>query len=87
MAGERMWLDGYREISTICTHPDFQGRGYVCRLVSHLVNINLSEGHTPFLHVMHDNERAISIYESLGFVERRRLPLIIVQLAAGGSNS
>jgi predicted GNAT family acetyltransferase len=86
MAGERMSLDGYREISTICTHPDFQGRGYAGQLVSRLVNINLSEGNTPFLHVMHENERARSIYKSLGFVERRRMPLVVVQRADGVSN-
>jgi predicted GNAT family acetyltransferase len=86
MAGERMSLDGYREISTVCTHPDFQGRGYARQLVSRLVNINLNEGNTPFLHVMRDNERAKSIYESLGFVERRRIPLLVVQRAAGVSN-
>ena len=86
MAGERMWLDGYREISTVCTHPDFQGYGYARQLVSCLVNTILSEGNTPFLHVMHDNERAKAIYEDLGFVERRRLPLIVVQLANGVSD-
>jgi predicted GNAT family acetyltransferase len=86
MVGERMWLDGYREISTVCTHPDFQGRDYARQLVSRLVNDNLSEGNTPFLHVMDDNKRAKSIYEGLGFVERRHMPLIIVQRAASGSN-
>ncbi|MBE7555933.1 MAG: GNAT family N-acetyltransferase [Anaerolineales bacterium] len=86
MAGERLWLEGYREISTVCTHPDFRGRGYARQLVSRLVNTILDEGITPFLHVMHDNKRAKSIYESLGFVERRRLPLLVVQLANGLSD-
>ncbi len=27
MAGERMRLDGYQEISGVCTHPEFLGRG------------------------------------------------------------
>lgn len=85
MAGERLSLEGYREISTVCTHPNFQGRGYARQLVSRLVSINWNEGNTPFLHVMRDNERAKSIYESLGFRERRRISLIVVQRADGVS--
>lgn len=81
MAGERIVLEGYREISTICTHPDFQGHGYARQLVGHLVDIHLKEGNTPFLHVIPDNERAKAIYESLGFMERRRIPLIGLQRA------
>jgi predicted GNAT family acetyltransferase len=79
MAGERMHLAGYREISTICTHPDFQGRGYARQLISQLVNLNLDQGNTPFLHVMNDNKRAKSIYESMGFVERSRISLVVLQ--------
>jgi predicted GNAT family acetyltransferase len=79
MAGERMHLAGYREISTVCTHPDFQGRGYARQLISQLVNLNLDQGTTPFLHVMPNNKRAKSLYETLGFVERSRIPLVGIQ--------
>jgi len=27
MAGERMGMPGFREVSAVCTHPDFLGRG------------------------------------------------------------
>ena len=74
MAGERMRLDGYQEISAVCTHPDYVGRGYAQRLVSLLCRAAFGRGFTPFLHVYHDNVRAIGVYRRLGFSERASLP-------------
>jgi predicted GNAT family acetyltransferase len=34
MAGERLKPYGYTEISAVCTHPDYRGRGYASSLVS-----------------------------------------------------
>jgi GNAT superfamily N-acetyltransferase len=82
MAGQRMHLPGYREISAVCTHPDFVGRGYARVLVTRLVEGILGEGMTPFLHVEDTNERAQSVYRSLGFSERRKLPLIVAERVA-----
>src|SRR5678816_1603330 len=28
MAGQRLHLPGFCEVSTVCTHPDYRGRGY-----------------------------------------------------------
>jgi ribosomal protein S18 acetylase RimI-like enzyme len=67
MAGERMRLDGYQEISAVCTHPEFIGRGYAQRLVALLVNAVLERGDTPFLHTHRDNTRALALYDHLGF--------------------
>ena len=75
MAGERMRLDGYQELSAVCTHPDYVGRGYAQRLVSLLCRAAFGRGYTPFLHVYHDNSRAIGVYRRLGFSERASLPL------------
>src|SRR5712671_499042 len=36
MAGERMHAGTLREISGVCTHPDYQGRGYARRLMTKL---------------------------------------------------
>ncbi|MGH8146498.1 MAG: GNAT family N-acetyltransferase [Rhodanobacteraceae bacterium] len=33
MIGERLGTDTYTEMSAICTHPDFAGRGYASRLL------------------------------------------------------
>ena len=71
MAGERLGTDGFQEISAICTHPDFVGRGYARRLTAMLSNDNLSRGRIPFLHVSHDNPRALNMYERLGYRHRR----------------
>lgn len=79
MAGERMRLDGYQEISAICTHPEFTGRGYAARLTTELVNASLQRGSIPFLHVGSHNTRARALYERLGFRERIDVGLWSVQ--------
>jgi ribosomal protein S18 acetylase RimI-like enzyme len=71
IAGERMRLDGMVEISAVCTDPAFTGRGYAQQLVMHLSRTNLENGNLPFLHVLTSNERAIRLYERLGFRRRR----------------
>ncbi|GAB3375213.1 hypothetical protein GCM10027431_28760 [Lysobacter rhizosphaerae] len=69
--GERLGTDAYTEMSAICTHPDFNGRGYARRLTAMLTNDTLARGRTPFLHVSHENTRAKQLYEQLGFHHRR----------------
>ena len=70
MVGERLGTDDTRELSAICTHPDFTGRGYARRLTAMLANDNLDRGCTPFLHVSHENIRALEMYTKLGFRHR-----------------
>jgi len=69
--GERLGTDAYTEMSAICTHPDFNRRGYARRLTAMLTNDTLARGRTPFLHVSHENTRAKQLYEQLGFHHRR----------------
>lgn len=66
MAGERLQAGGYREISGVCTDPDFQGRGLARRLMRKLIRLQVQRGQIPFLHVMRDNF-AVQFYERLGF--------------------
>lgn len=73
IAGERMRLEQLTEISAICTDPDYTGRKYAQHLITHLCNTNLEEGNTPFLHVLETNQRAISLYEYMGFTKRRTI--------------
>jgi predicted GNAT family acetyltransferase len=74
MAGERMYLPGYREISAVCTHPDHRGKGYARLLVSILANENWARGDTPFLHVVDGHTDVISLYERLGFRRHQDIP-------------
>jgi GNAT superfamily N-acetyltransferase len=67
MAGERMRAGPYRELSGVCTHPDYQGRGLAGRLMRTLIRRELDRGETPFLHVMEGNSRARLFYERMGF--------------------
>ena len=79
MGGQRMHVPGHREISAICTHPDFQGRGYARAIVARLVAETFDRGLIPFLHVEESNQRAQGVYRDFGFVERTRLPLLVVE--------
>jgi GNAT superfamily N-acetyltransferase len=71
MAGERMQAEGLREVSGVCTHPDFQGRGLARKLMNLLVRRELERGETPFLHVMRTNEPAHALYLRMGFEDYR----------------
>ncbi|MBM4220045.1 MAG: GNAT family N-acetyltransferase [Gammaproteobacteria bacterium] len=74
MGGERMRLDGYQELSAVCTHPDYAGRGYAHRLLGILCSRAFDQGFTPFLHVYADNTRAIGVYRRMSFADRTVLP-------------
>lgn len=74
MAGERLATDRYQELSAICTHPDFLGRGYARRLTAWLANDVLAAGRTPYLHVSPANARAKGLYEDMGFRLRSHVP-------------
>jgi len=73
MAGERMRLPGYVELSAICVHPEARGRGYAAGLTSQLMQMAFDRGEGPFLHVRPDNIGAVALYRRLGFETRREL--------------
>jgi ribosomal protein S18 acetylase RimI-like enzyme len=73
VAGERMRLEELTEISAICTDPAYTGRQYAQHLIAHLCNTNLEAGNIPFLHVLETNQRAIGLYEYMGFTKRRTI--------------
>src|SRR5215207_9845210 len=65
MTGQRLHVANYTEISAVCTHPDFLGKGYAAALMLHQMNLIHGQGQIPFLHVREDNSRAIALYERL----------------------
>ncbi len=79
MAGQRMRPTPYVEVSAVCTHPDFLGKGLATQLMLRQVRLIRSTGEIPFLHVKSDNERAIHVYTQLGFHKRRKLVIYFVQ--------
>jgi ribosomal protein S18 acetylase RimI-like enzyme len=83
MAGERLRLPGYTEISAVCTHPDHLGHGYASTLMGNLVERIRSRGEQPILHVLPENARAIQVYERLGFAKRTVLQLAVLRYGAG----
>jgi predicted GNAT family acetyltransferase len=79
MAGERLTVDGYTEISAVCTLPDARGRGSASALTHHVAAGILARGAQPFLHVAESNEPARRLYQRLGFTERRVVDFAMVQ--------
>jgi GNAT superfamily N-acetyltransferase len=66
MAGERLRAPGLCEISGVCTHPDYQGRGLARKLIARLLYRHRQRGERSFLHVMHGNP-AHQLYLAMGF--------------------
>ncbi|MHB8242698.1 MAG: GNAT family N-acetyltransferase [Solirubrobacteraceae bacterium] len=81
MAGERFRLDGWTEISAVCTSPDFRGQGLASRLIGALMTGIQLRSHSVFLHVLAANTTAIRLYEQLGFRVRQTAMLTIVTRA------
>lgn len=81
MAGERLRVPGYAEVSAVCTHPEYSGRGYAGALVAALVRRIRARGEVPFLHVRSENRRAVELYSRLGFKSRATLHLAALRVA------
>lgn len=79
MAGERFRFPGYTEVSGVCTHPDFRGRGLARGLSAAVAARIEARGEQPFLHAWQTNRPAISLYESLGFEIRATVDVKILE--------
>ena len=79
MAGERLKVPGYTEVSAVCTHPEHTGHGYARLLMTEVMRRIRGRGETPFLHVRGDNARAIDLYHRLGFTRRRLSHLAVLR--------
>jgi ribosomal protein S18 acetylase RimI-like enzyme len=75
MGGERLRLEGYPELSGICTHPTHRGKGLATDIIGHLVRRHRCDGLQSWLLVGAQNTRAIDLYTSLGFKRVRNLML------------
>jgi len=79
MAGERMRFPGYTEVSGVCTHPDFRGRGLARRLSAAVLADIEARGDQAFLHAWQSNHAAITLYESLGFKLRTEVNVSVLK--------
>jgi ribosomal protein S18 acetylase RimI-like enzyme len=84
MAGERMRLDGFTEISAVCVDPAYRGHGFAAELVRSLASSIAAQSKIPFLHVFTSNHAAIALYCKLGFTLRRRVHLAVLTRAVAG---
>ncbi|RZJ05589.1 MAG: GNAT family N-acetyltransferase [Brevundimonas sp.] len=78
MAGERMKVEGYSELSGVCTHPDFRGQGLAGALSRAVVSRILARGEQAFLHAYAEHTATVAFYESLGFTVRARMTYTVL---------
>lgn len=81
MAGERLRLEGYPEMSGICTHPAHRGQGLARQLILHLAALHRGQGLVSWLQVSAANANAISLYRDIGFEAVRSVMLLRISLA------
>jgi ribosomal protein S18 acetylase RimI-like enzyme len=79
MAGQRFNNEDFIEISAVCTHPDYTGRGYARELIYNQIRVMQEKGINPYLHVRADNMRAIDIYHKMGFKDRQEMIIYFLE--------
>ena len=87
MAGERLRLPGWVEISAVCTHPDVRRQGLAAALTLMLAHEIRAQGSEAFLHVLETNENALRLYRELGFEIRRKVDVVAARWDAGSDGS
>jgi predicted GNAT family acetyltransferase len=79
MAGRRLRVEGFTELSGVCTHPDHRGRGYAAGLSRAVVGEILASGEGAFLHAFAEHDATIAFYQSLGFEVRAPMTYTILE--------
>jgi ribosomal protein S18 acetylase RimI-like enzyme len=85
MAGQRLSVGEFTEISAVCTHPDYRGRGLAKALVAAVARRIHGAGRTAFLTSFVANAEAIRVYEQVGFVTRRTFELAVLKPPAAAA--
>ncbi|MBB6109828.1 putative GNAT family acetyltransferase [Mucilaginibacter lappiensis] len=79
MAGYRTQPSPYIEVSAVCTHPSYHGKGYAGTLINYHIRQIIAASGIPYLHSRTDNATAIKLYQKLGFVARKEMTFNIIQ--------
>jgi predicted GNAT family acetyltransferase len=79
MIGERMKPGDYTEMTGICVHPNFRGRGLAQVLMGEIGRQIVARGEIPFLHVYAGNMPAIGLYRRQGMAIHRTMHVTIVR--------
>lgn len=82
MTGERMKPGNFTEMTAVCVHPAYRGRGYAQALLAAVARQIEARGEIPFLHVFSNNVSAIALYQRQGMRIRRRLHVTAVMKQA-----
>jgi len=80
MAGQRMSLADFTEISAVCCDPEFRGKGYARALIVTLMREVFAAGKIPILHVKNENGAKV-LYEKIGFRVRREIQFTVIAAA------
>jgi predicted GNAT family acetyltransferase len=78
ITGERMKPADYTELTAVCVHPDYRGRGYAQTLLAAVADQVVARGELPMLHVFSDNASAIALYQRQGMTIRRELHVTVL---------
>jgi len=79
MIGERMKPGDYTEMTGICVHPNFRGRGLAQVLMGEIGRQIVARGEIPFLHVYAGNLPAIGLYRRQGMAIHRTMHVTVVR--------
>jgi len=81
MCGQRMRQPGFSELSGLCVHPDFQGKGLGKLMLRFVAGEISARNEAVYLHAYKTNTGAIALYQSLGFAIRTDMNMKVVKRA------
>ncbi len=82
MAGERMRVLGFGEVSGVCVDPAVRGEGLGAVVTLAAAHGIRERGDTPMLHVRDGNDGAHRLYRRVGFEVRRAVTVAVLRPAS-----
>jgi GNAT superfamily N-acetyltransferase len=83
MAGERMRVEGFGEVSGVCVDPSVRGEGLGAVVTLAAAHGIRERGDHPVLHVREGNDRAHRLYRKIGFEVRRTVVVAVLRYDGG----